>query len=189
MVVQPTLARFRMAADFRIGNGQRLSGVVNRASTALYAACGIAAVDTSPTTSGLLAITSNSTRAAASGWRRPCSHSRTALVVNPNRLAKLAWLSPVRARIARTSTWAGGCQTREGAILPSMISTASSRGDQFVSHVHALCHCVSFRRYPAGSASLVRSRPTWRGVAQATGSPARSSRNQQRQHGHLGRCH
>ncbi len=102
----------RLLQQARGGEALSFNPAQRDQGTLIYAVCGIAAAKTSSTTSGLLAITSSSTRAAASGWRLPCSHSRTELVVKPNRLAKLAWLRVVESRIARTSTYAGTCQAQ-----------------------------------------------------------------------------
>jgi hypothetical protein len=59
--VCPPVVVHQIAQYGRSRNGITLSGL------SIQAACGIAAANTSSTTSGLLAITSSSTRAAASG--------------------------------------------------------------------------------------------------------------------------
>ena len=79
---------------------------------------GIAAARTSSTTSGLLAITNSSSRAAASGCRLACSHSRIVAGEKPNRRTNAVWLRPNPARIARTSTLAGAGSNRLGGVLP-----------------------------------------------------------------------
>ena len=56
------------------------------------------------TASGSWSITRSSVRAAGSGRRSPCSHSRTAVALRPNRAANASRDRPIRARMAQIGT-------------------------------------------------------------------------------------